>query len=184
MVKKIFIDPGHGGSDSGAVGELRYEKNDNLALAMQIKYELQQQDGVEVKLSRECDTNPTINSRCATANDWDADYFISIHRDSATASVNGVSAWVYSKAPDKTYQKGKLICDAVAALGFKNRGTMKGAANYNDYGVNRASGMASCLIEFGFISNKADNKKFDEQFKIIAKETTKALCEIVGIEYK
>lgn len=183
---KIFIDPGHGGSDSGAANGRRYEKNDVLALALQIKAYLDAQDSVETMLAREGDTQPTIRERADMANAWGADYYISIHRDAVGySSANGCSAWVIDSALESTVSKAEKILSAVVeAGGFYDRGVRLGAANFTNYAVNTMTNMASVLVEFGFISSPKDNELFDEKFYEISEAVARALCEVVGLEYR
>src|SRR5690606_13418747 len=79
-MKKVFIDPGHGGSDSGAVGNGLKEKDLTLAIAKECEKVLKSEyEGVTVKMSRTGDTYPTLSARTNAANSWNADLFISIH---------------------------------------------------------------------------------------------------------
>ena len=75
---KICLDPGHGGSDSGATKGSRKEKDDVLKLCLAVK-PLVEAQGIGVVLTRTGDTEPTINTRCKTANDQKCDYFLSVH---------------------------------------------------------------------------------------------------------
>ena len=70
MAKKIFIDPGHGGRDPGAVKGSRFEKDDVLALSLLIERELAGREA-EVILSRRDDLNvPDLNARIRAANNF------------------------------------------------------------------------------------------------------------------
>lgn len=184
-MKKIFIDPGHGSGDPGAVNGSRKEKDDVLRLSKLIEEELSRQD-VEVKLSRSDDVNvPNLTSRIKTSNSWGADYFLSIHRNSAGAGATGNEIWVISSATNATVGKAKLIIDAICSIdGLSNRGVKKGAVGYKDYAVNRDTNMPSALLELGFISNGGDNAAFDKHIGDYAKTIAKLLCEVVGVEYK
>ena len=169
MSKKIYIDPGHGGVQPGAVKGSRKEKDDTLKMALKIKEYLKNQD-CEVKLSRETDIDVDINDRCKDANSWGADYFLSIHRNSAGATATGNEIWIYSKATDITEAKARNLLNAVTkATGLKDRGVHKGAVSYSDYGV---------------ISNDSDNKVFDETLNETALALSKTLLSLVGAEWK
>ena len=92
---------------------------------------------------------------------------------------------MYSKASDATAAKAQEIYDSViSASGFRRRGLKYGAANYSDYGVNRDTNMSAALLELGFITNKNDNKLFDNNNDNIALAVAQALCEITGVDYK
>jgi N-acetylmuramoyl-L-alanine amidase len=182
---KICLDPGHGGSDPGAVNGTRYEKDDVLQLALAAKPLLEAQ-GVDVILTRDADKSISIIDRCALANKNGCDYFLSIHRDAASASAYGISTWVHSKANSSTVGKAKSIHDSVLAVApTYNRNVNKGTPqSYDDFGVNVNTTMASALIEMGFITNADDNKRFDEHFSQYAQAIAKGLCDALGVAYK
>ncbi len=186
-MKKIFIDPGHGGFSIGASYKGRKEQDDCLRLALAVRSILESQQGVEVRLSREDNSNPSIERRCAAANLWEADYFCSIHRNAVAPNVaDGVEAWVYSKVltDGETYNMAKNITDFIAeAVPFTDRGVKKGAPSYTDFGVNRLTAMSSCLLETGFIDSDKDNALFDGYFADIALAIARALMKNVGLEY-
>lgn len=79
-VKRIVIDPGHGGKDKGAVGPSGvYEKTVTLALALDLKKVLELRLGCQVILTRTTDKFVPLEARAAMANASKADLFISIH---------------------------------------------------------------------------------------------------------
>lgn len=184
---KIFIDPGHGGNSVGATYKGRREQDDCLRLSLAVKSILETQDSVEVKLSREDNTNPTINERAAQANVWGADYFISIHRNAFSPNkAKGVEAWVYSraKAGGPAFSKAENIVNKVCSYaGFTDRGVKSGAPSYSDFGVNRLTKMNSCLLEAGFIDSDTDNVLFDTAFSEMALGIAEGLLKAVGLEY-
>lgn len=187
-MKKIFIDPGHGGMSVGASYKGRREQDDCLRLALAVKSILSSQEGVEVMLSREDNSNPSIEKRCRDANEWGADYFLSIHRNAfAPNAAAGVEAWVYSKVETggETYTQAENIVDGICtAVPFTNRKVKKGAPSYADFGVNRLTKMSSCLLEAGFIDSDTDNALFDGYFADIALAIAKALMKNAGLDYK
>ena len=186
-MKKIFIDPGHGGDSIGASYKGRLEQDDCLRLALAVRDILFTQKGIETMLAREDNSDPDLLQRTDRANGWGADYFLSIHRNAFTPEgATGVEAWVYSAVETDgiTFNKAKNITDSVcAATGLRNRGVRKGAPSYRDYAVNRYTEMHSCLLEVGFIDNTEDNKVFDEKFGEIALSVAKALTENVGLTF-
>ena len=98
MSKKIFIDPGHGGLDSGAVGVNNLlEKNINLSVAKKVESLLKKQN-LEVKLSRTDDSTLSLDGRTLAANTWNADCYVSIHCNSfnnLAKSSSGEMALIY-----------------------------------------------------------------------------------------
>ena len=187
-MKKIFIDPGHGGGSIGATYKGRREQDDCLRLAFAVRDILLTQEEISVKMSREDNSNPSISNRCADANLWGADYFLSIHRNAfAPNKAQGVEAWVYSKVAvgGKTYiMADNIVTKICNNTPFADRGTKLGAPSYKDYGVNSLTEMNSCLLEVGFIDSNSDNAIFDNYFSEIALSIAKAIMENVGLEYK
>ncbi len=183
MSRKIYIDAGHGGVQPGACNGKRKESDDVLRLALMVQELLSDQD-CEVRMSRTKDVDISISARCKDANNWGADYFLSIHRNSASASATGNEIWIYSKATSFTEAKAKVILDNVCkADGLKNRGVKRGAPSYRDYGVNRDTYMHSALLELGFISNPNDNKVYDAKLEEIAFAIAKSVLSVVGGEW-
>ena len=78
-VRRIVIDPGHGGKDPGAVGFGLKEKDIVLNVAKKIKKILEGKNGYEVLLTREDDVSLALEERTAIANTKEADLFLSIH---------------------------------------------------------------------------------------------------------
>ena len=185
MSKIICIDPGHGGVDVGAVRGNRYEKSDNLRMAKAVKALLEAQ-GIKVVLTRDGDSNPALSTRCSTANKANADYFLSIHRNSfGNQNATGAEIWVHHAAQQSTVDKAQRILDEVLAVCGKDRGVKKGyTGNPNaDYAINRESKMASALLELLFISSDYDNGLYDRYFDKLAVAVAKGLCAAVGVTY-
>lgn len=170
--KKIFIDPGHGGSDPGAIGVKSKEAANVLAVALALEKKLVAQ-GYEVKLSRRTDVYLTLSQRTKMANDWGADLFISLHDNSAVnKTATGFETFIFNGVVSaKSINLQKCIHEAIAKdIGLRDRG-MKRA----NFAVVRETKMPAVLIEYGFISNLSDEK-------IIANEIEKqAQLTFVGI---
>lgn len=187
MSKKICIDPGHGGSDPGAVNGKRREADDNLRLALLLRDKLKAQ-GIKVVMTRERDNYIDINSRCRAANIENCDYYICVHRNSGAPDAYGAECWIHSQSSDRVKRFGNMILNTVElSTGMSSRGVKLGAPagkGYRDFGVNRLTSMPSCLVEVGFISNSNDNKLFDKRIEVCAESLARSLCEIVGVTYK
>ena len=85
-IKRIVIDAGHGGKDSGAVGRNRLKEKDVvLKIAKGLKETLSKETGAEIIMTRDDDTFIPLEERTAIANTKEADIFISVH---ANASFN------------------------------------------------------------------------------------------------
>ena len=83
----IALDPGHGGSDSGATGNGYKEKDLTLKIAKAVKTKLEEYSHVKVYLSRTNDTYVGLSDRTAYAASVGADAFVSIHLNSASSSA-------------------------------------------------------------------------------------------------
>ncbi len=100
----IVIDPGHGGPDPGTIGANgTYEKHVTLAMAKELKRQLEQTGRYKVVLTRERDIFLRLRDRVAFARESSADLFMSIHADSiADGSARGPSVYTLSeKASDR-----------------------------------------------------------------------------------
>ena len=182
---KICLDPGHGGRDSGAVMSRRYEKDDVLRLALAVKPLLEAQ-GVGVVMTRTDDeTIPSISERCQMANTAGCAYYLSFHRDAAGPAAHGISLWVHSRANDPTVRKAQDILDELlVVVPTQDRGVQKGTPqNYENFGVNVYTTMASALLELGFITNADDNDRFDRYFDDYVEAIARGLCKAVGVTY-
>lgn len=165
----VCIDAGHGGVDVGAIGEgERYEKDDNLRLALQVQKQLEAK-GIQVLMTRENDTKLTLEDRCYIANKKDATLFVSIHRNSAAASANGIEIWTANKGTGN--ELANYIYKELQVVGMQtDRGIQKGTIDggNSDYFVNKHTKMPSCLIEMGFITNEEDNRLLDTNLEAYA----------------
>ena len=90
-VKKIVIDPGHGGHDAGALGRFSQEKDIALWIALELGQLIKQHmKEVEVIYTRQKDEFVTLHGRTQVANKNNADVFISIH---CNANTKGQTAY-------------------------------------------------------------------------------------------
>jgi N-acetylmuramoyl-L-alanine amidase len=84
-VKRIVIDPGHGGKDPGTFNRSMklYEKTITLDLAKRLKNLFDKHSNYEIILTRDCDRYISLEERTAIANSRKSDLFVSIHVNSA-----------------------------------------------------------------------------------------------------
>lgn len=96
-IKKVVIDPGHGGNDPGTIGASGVrEKHVNLDIAKRIAALLKEQ-GVEVILTRDKDEFIALSRRAEIANNAKADLFISVHANAnRVRSLNGLEVYYIS----------------------------------------------------------------------------------------
>ena len=110
MAKKnvIFIDPGHGGVDPGTIGVSGvYEKHITLAMARELKRQLEQTGRFKVLMSRSRDIFIRLRDRVRLARDRKAELFISIHADTVrNRNIQGPAVYTLSeKSSDKEAQE-------------------------------------------------------------------------------
>lgn len=136
--------------------------------------------GVEVKLTRTSDVFIDLQPRCDIANSFGADYFVSIHCNSAgTPEARGTETYCY-----KLGGKGEVLAKAIqaeliAVTGRANRGVK--TANYY---VLRRTNMPAVLTELAFISNPAEERLLgspDYQEKC-ATAIARGIGKVIGIK--
>ena len=185
----IVIDPGHGGGDGGAVNQsnTRFEKDDNLRLGMAVKQAFAKYPDIEIIMTRETDVFLGLQNRCDIANEANADFFISLHRNSAEEG-NGVEIWIESDTgSDNAWDKlmAEYILDWLTEVGVsKRRGIQNGfrntASKDSNYYVNQYTNMPSCLVEMGFMTAEIDNQNFDQHLNEYAEAIASAMVEMLS----
>jgi N-acetylmuramoyl-L-alanine amidase len=148
---KVCIDPGHGGTDPGAIGKVPFilnEKDVNLSISLLLKKELEAK-GHTVFLTRDTDISVSLGTRASFANQKNVDIFI-IHCNSSTSnSAEGIETWIFTDS-----NAGKKLAEPVQQSlistfsTHKNRGIKE--ANFQ---VLRETEMPAILVECEFISN-------------------------------
>ncbi|MDE6204106.1 MAG: N-acetylmuramoyl-L-alanine amidase [Lachnospiraceae bacterium] len=161
----VILDAGHGGSDFGATYLGRMEKDDNLRLTLAVGSILQDA-GVNVLYTRTSDVYETPAQKAAEGNASNADYFISIHRNSSPYpnQYTGVESLVYNRYGTAADMAGN-INRQLERIGFVNQGVNE----RQNLAVLRRTNMPAVLLEVGFINTDRDNAIFDSRFQEIAK---------------
>lgn len=161
--RMVVIDPGHGGSDPGAIGDSGLkEKTVTLSVSKKLQ-ELLQKKGAKVTLTRSNDADVygpyasdvnELQARVNVAEKNNADIFISVHINSSTnKKVGGFSSYYYPKtAHDK--RLAQKIQDKLA----KNFGRDNLGVREANFYVTKRSSMPAVLLELCFISNKDEEK--------------------------
>jgi len=116
-IRKIVLDPGHGGKDPGAIGiGGSTEKDIVLSVAKKLAVKLRKEMGVQVVLTRKDDRFVALENRTAVANAEDADLFISLHMN---ASPNGEAKGI------ETYYLDNTSDEAALRLAARENGTSR-----------------------------------------------------------
>lgn len=163
----VVLDAGHGGSDSGAVGNGYYEKDFTLSIVQGAKAYFDTNSDYKVYYTRLTDTYPSLSERYTLANNVNADIFVSVHINSAGSTATGTET-LYNPDRNKKNSAG-LTCYQLAdytqkrvqpATGFSNRGLKQRCSRLgNGLAVLNNNNGPATLTEIGFISNKTEAKK-------------------------
>ena len=114
-IRRVVVDPGHGGHDPGAVGaEGTREKDVVLSIGLKLAKKLREELGLDVVMTRSTDVFLELQERTAIANQVGADLFLSIH---ANASPNRTAAGI------ETYYLSLAKTEKAAQLAAKENGT-------------------------------------------------------------
>ncbi|KGP77671.1 MULTISPECIES: N-acetylmuramoyl-L-alanine amidase [unclassified Paenibacillus] len=120
---KVFVDPGHGGKDPGAVGGGYTEAAIVLDIGKFLKTELEKL-GATVQMSRSTDTYPENPDRSIASNNFGADIYVSLHINAGGGT--GIETWIHDNASSYTTSLANAVNNSlVAALGKTNRGVKK-----------------------------------------------------------
>ena len=179
-VRKVCIDPGHGGTDPGAIGPGGLKEKDvNLIVAKQVADHLSRH-GVQAQLTREDDRDISLAERCKASNDFKVDAFVSIHCNAAeNQAAHGTETWYVSPTGKLIAQK--VQAELVPALDRADRGVKQG----NMYVLKNTKAPA-VLTELAFISNAGEEKLLASQdFQGRAAEAVaRGVLAYLGITWK
>ena len=155
----IVLDPGHGGEDEGCSRVGVEEKKLNLHIAYQVQKQLLEM-GYRVCLTRSGDQELTLEERAKAANETGADLYISIHQNaSEEAGAQGIEVWYSTQNQKEESERLSRIIQkyAVRSTGAISRELVENEELY----VIRECTMPSCLIETGFLTNRAEREKLE-----------------------
>jgi len=149
--KLVVLDPGHGGTDPGAVFGQYYEKVYNLDIALRCEKILKSK-GVNVALTRTTDKTVSLSDRVKFANDLNAYLFVSIHNNSMPSGIKG-SMVLYHY----TSYRGKPFAQIMLDNLVKDLGTEKiGIQARQNTVVLRDTRMPAILAEVACMSDPGD----------------------------
>ena len=209
----ICLDPGHGGSDSGANAFGQKESALTLKIANYCKEELEKYD-VNVVMTRTSDTRPSENvaqdliERVKTAKKAGASYIISIHLNSAAnTSAHGAEVYFPNTSGNASLSSNgqamaKAIQSQLVALGLYDRGIkirnyMDGSTSSNPnssdrdyYGIIRHAkeqNITGLIIEHCFLNNPAEYNKYlssDAKLRQLGVADAKGIVSALGLSLK
>ena len=170
--RSIFLDPGHGGSDPGAVSGGVREKDLTLSVYNKVSSKLASL-GYTVLTSRNVDKDVDLVERAEQANNANADMLLSIHFNAGGRGVaRGIETYYYQSQADRVPKINKENHNNAERLERSRKLANKVQQNLlyqtgaNDRGVKRASftvlretSIPSILVELGFIDNPEERNK-------------------------
>ncbi len=162
MAIRIFIDQGHNpvnpnaGAESGGIRE----QDVNFEVGTRLAVLLNAGPNYEARLSRPAaDTQlgtsvtTSLQARAAAANEWPADYFISIHCNAnVNAAISGTEAYVYALNTQAAELADDILDGIEDMTGLRDRGVFARPTLY----VLRATAMPAVLVELGYLTNAND----------------------------
>lgn len=194
----IVLDPGHGGSDGGAVNNFLVEKEMSLKVGFYCKAYLEEHyDRLTVRMTRETDTRleldesgKDLKTRCRFAANAGATAMVSLHFNT-TNQHNGHGATVLVSQNFKNEYAsslGNCILKQLSALGIENTGNM---ALVNEYGadyyaINRNCaqlGIVGVIVEHCFMDNAIDVAFCDseEDLRALGEADARGIAEYLGL---
>lgn len=154
MAKRVYVGIGHGGYDSGAVGNGFKEKDMTLSIGKYCNERLKQY-GIETKISRTTDCDSSIKSKVAASNAFKANVCMDLHINAGGGDGSEV---YYSHVSPNGKKLAQSIVDATLAIRQNTRGIKvrldKDGTDY--YGMIRETDAPAVLVECAFIDNATD----------------------------
>lgn len=187
MAIKIFIDQGHNpmNPNAGAEGNGYREQDLMYPIGKALEAKLNANPNFEARTSRNSpdeilgtSTATSLAARVNAANEWGADYFISLHANASDiTSASGSEAFVFRlDTPAEAFAENVLI-GLSEATGLQNRGVFARPTLY----VLRKTQMPATLLEIGFITNPADARLMAENPNLIAEGIYNGILRYFGL---
>ena len=185
-VRKVIIDPGHGGTDSGATGNNLLEKDYNLLISKYM-YDRFKELGVPVAITRESDTTLSPTDRVNTilnkfGNSSDV-ILISNHVNSGGGEGAEV---IYALRNRDTLAR--RILENIGSTGQETRKyyqrRLPSDTSKDYYFIHRNTGnLEPLIVEYGFIDNTKDVEFLKENYKELAEAVISAVANYIGVPY-
>ncbi len=180
--KTIYIDPGHGGPDSGAISKNFYEKEMNLVLSKKLGKYLSEK-GALVYYTRDGDYDLAksknnrkrndLYARVKLINNSKCDLYISMHLNaSPSRKWNGIQIF-YSNV----LKENKKVAEVITNTMKENMKNVREYKKENGYYMYSKLKVPGVLVEAGFVSNPNDNYKIrqEEYQNILVKNIAKGV---------
>lgn len=190
MAIRIFIDQGHNpvgsGINEGAQGNGLFESEITYNVGLYLANLLREDPRFEVRLSRNSPTEvlgtsntSSLAERVRMANEWPANYFISIHCNAnVNPAINGTEIYVYEEFSEAYYMAEYIMNEIVTIVGTRDNGVRVRPSLY----VLRRTLMPSLLIELGYLTNTSDAEKLRDNQWLYAYAIYRGLLVYFGLE--
>ena len=183
MNKKVFLSVGHGGNDSGAIGNGFKEKDLNLSIALACQAELTRH-GVMVGISRTKDENDPAVDEIKECNTFSPDVAVSVHNNAG----GGDGAEVFHSITGSGKPLADSILSEIVKIGQNSRGTKtrKNASGADYYGFIRQTKSIAVIVECAFIDNAKDIQVLntEDRGKAMGVAIAKGVLKYLGINPK
>lgn len=169
--KRIVIDPGHGGPDTGIdVSEVR-EADVAWDLARRLEGRMKA-TGMEALISRGPDSGPTEAERAAFANDAGADLFLSLHCDAnQSPHAQGVATFHFGNGYGTTSTVGELLAGFIQRELAARTGLLDCRTHAKTWEILRLTRCPAVRIEIGYLTNPNDRARMsDPAFRDVVAE--------------
>jgi len=157
--KKVVVDPGHGGPETGwAAGNLT-ERDIVADLGRRLQGRLAA-SGVEALLTHGADNAPTDVERAAFANETDADLLLSLHVDgSRSRQANGVATFYYGTGPGTGSVPGERLAELVQREIVARTDLLDGRCHPRTWELLRRTRMPAVVVEIGYLTHQGDARR-------------------------
>jgi N-acetylmuramoyl-L-alanine amidase len=154
--RRIVVDPGHGGTDTGFTAGETTEADLVLDLASRIEGRLAAA-GATVYLTRGRDQDPSPAERTAFANDAHADLFLSLHTDAHSSEhARGVSSYYYGTGSGASSTVGEQFANLVRREVVARTGLLDLGSHPKTWDLLRMSRMPAVRLDVGYLSHPVD----------------------------
>lgn len=188
MAIKIYIDQGHNpeNPNAGAEGNGLREQDLTYRIGVELAELINATPNLEARLSRPTaetqlgtSNASSLTARVNDANNWGANYFISLHANaSSAASASGIEGYVYALDTSAEELSEDIVESLSEATGLRDRGVFARPSLY----VLRRTAMPATLIELGYITNAGDAALMRDNPQLFARGIYNGILEYLNLD--
>lgn len=185
-VRKVIIDPGHGGTDSGATGNNLLEKDYNLLISKYM-YDRFKELGIPVAITRDSDTTLSPTDRVNTIlNKFGKSSDVILISNHVNSGGGEGAEVIYALRNRDTLAK--RILENIGATGQETRKyyqrRLPSDTSKDYYFIHRNTGnLEPLIVEYGFIDSAKDVEFLKENYKELAEAVIAAVANYIGVPY-